>query len=95
MKKSKILPRGKYVLIKPNAADPKENEHGLLIPSNVEQEQRAIGKVEAVSPEIKDIKIGDEVVYGVFAGETVKLREADKEVEYKLVHDDDVIAFLK
>ncbi|SRR5258708_21710207 len=94
-KKPKIIPRGPYMLIKPIGDEPRENENGLIVPPKIEQEQRAQGTVEAVSSEIKDVKIGDTVIYGAYAGEELRLRENGKEVLYKLLHNDDVIAFVK
>jgi chaperonin GroES len=91
----KIEPRGKYILVKQDPEDARENEVGLIIPGNVEQEQKAQGKVEAVGGEVKGVKKGDRVVFGAYAGETIKTRENLKDVEYKLLHDDDVIAFLR
>jgi chaperonin GroES len=90
----KIQPRGKYILIKPDAVDNKPNEFGLVIPKTVEQEQKAYGEVLAVGSEIKDIKKGDRVIFGMFAGEEIKMQENGKEVTYKLAFDEDVIAFL-
>lgn len=95
MKKPKIIPRGKYMLIKPEVVDEREQDNGLIIPRTVEQEQKAQGTVEAVGSEISDVKVGDKVVYGAYAGEAMQMRENGKEVEYKLLHDDDVIAFIK
>ena len=92
---SKIIPRGKYILVKPEAKESKENEVGLLSPSNEEEEEKARGIVESVGTDVNGVKKGDKIIYGVFAGETLKLRENAKEVEYKLLHDDDVIAFIK
>lgn len=91
----KIIPRGKYILVKPDSKESKENEAGLLSPQNQDTEERAQGLVQAVGSEINDIKKGDQVVYGVLAGEVLMLKENGKEVEYKLLHDDDVIAFVK
>ncbi len=90
-----IIPRGKYILVKPQDKESKENDAGLFSPENEEGEERAQGKVQAVGSEIKDVKKGDQVVYGVLAGEVLKIKENGKEVEYKLLHDDDVIAFVK
>jgi len=84
-KKTKIIPRGKYILVLPDSADSRENENGLIIPSTVEQEQKASGIVKAVGFYAKDIKIGDHVVYGSYAGEDLTLREDSKEVKYKLL----------
>lgn len=93
--KPKIVPRGMYILVRPDSEDARQNENGLFIPATVEQEQKSTGIVEAVSEDIKDIKIGDHAIYGTYAGETIKMREDGKEVERKLLHNDDVIAFLR
>jgi chaperonin GroES len=91
----KILPRGKYMLVRQAEEESRENENGLIIPASEEQERKSQGTVEAVSAEIKDVKKGDVVVFGAFAGETLKVKEGKKDVEFKLLHDDDVIAFIK
>lgn len=93
--KPKIVPRGMYILIRPDSEDARQNENGLFIPATVEQEQKSIGTVEAVSSDIVSIKVGDRVIYGTYAGETIKMREDGKEVERKLLHNEDVIAFLR
>lgn len=95
MLKIKIIPRGKYVLVKPESDEPRESEHGLLVPSDVEQEKKARGLVIDVGKEIKDIIRGDKVVYGAYSGETLKILENSVKVEYKLLHTDDIIAFIK
>lgn len=96
MSKIRITPRGKNVLVKPDDSKKRETEGGILIPTNVEQEQKSIGTVVAVGPEaeVKDIVIGDRVMYGTYAGETIKVNEGGKEVEYKLLYDEDVLAFV-
>lgn len=90
----KIIPRGKYILVKPEKNEAKENEFGLAMPSNQEVEEKAIGIVIEVG-DIKDIKKNDKVVYGAYAGEVIETTEKGKKVEYKLLHDDDIIAFVK
>lgn len=91
MKKSNIHPRGKQVLVQPDSKESRENEHGLITPSNVEQEQKSIGKVIAVGPEIKDIKKGDRVIYGTYAGDDLSIEDND----YKLLNEEFVLAFIK
>lgn len=81
----KIIPLGYYVLVKVAEPDSRETENGLLIPSNVEQEQKSQGIVEAVGEKVTNVKKGDKVIYGTYAGETVKRQENGKEVEYKLL----------
>jgi chaperonin GroES len=94
MSKPTIKPRGQYILVKQDTPEDRENQFGLLMPSNVEQEQKSQGEVYAVSEQIKDIKKGDKVIYGMFAGEQLKVKENLKEVDYKLIHSDDIIAFI-
>ena len=95
MKNQKIQPRKNQILVRPDGEESRELGSGLLLPNAVEQEQKAIGTVIAVGPEISDVKKGDRVIYGAYAGEVIKMREDSKEVEYKLLFDEDVLAFIK
>ena len=94
---TKIIPRNKYVLVRPELPEVKESKSGLLLPANTEGEKKSQGVVEAVSKEVTDISKGDCVIYGTFAGEVVKIKpkKGGKEEEWHLVHTDDIIAFLK
>lgn len=94
-KKLKIIPRGQYMLIEPDAEESRVNEFGLFTPSNVDREKNATGIVREVGDTVKGIKKGDHVIYGAFAGEVLKTTENGKEVELRLVFDEDVIGFLK
>ena len=94
-KEKKIVPRGRHILVRPDDEASRTTESGLMVPSSVEQEQRAIGTVLAVGDGIKDVKKGDRVIYGAFAGETLNFSRDPKKVEYKLLFDEDVIAFIK
>jgi chaperonin GroES len=95
MKTPKIKPRGKQVLVVPDGEESRVSEHGLVTPGNVEQEKKAIGTVVAVGPEIKDMKKGDRVIFGVFAGERIRMRESAKEVDYILLFDEDILALIE
>lgn len=82
--------------MEPDGEESRESQHGLLTPSNVEKEQKAIGTVVAVGSEIKDIKKGDRVIYGAFAGEQLKLKDNPlKKVDYVLLFDEDILAFIE
>lgn len=94
MKTPKIRPRGKQILVQPDGETARVSAHGLVTPDNVEQEKKAIGTVLAVGPEIKDVKKGDRVIYGVYAGDKIKLGESMKEVDYVLLLDEEVLAFI-
>lgn len=91
----KIKPRKNQILVQPDGEPSRQTEHGLIMPSNVEQEQKAIGTVVAVGPEIKDVKKGDRVLYGAFAGESIAFSRDPKKVDYKLLFDEDVLAFIE
>lgn len=86
----KIIPRGKYILVKPDEKEITVNTAGLSSPENEEVEPKSTGIVMEVG-NIEDIKKGDKIVFGVLAGEVIEI----KGVEYKLLHDEDVIAFIK
>jgi len=89
------MPRTKQILVLPDAEEPRENHAGILTPNNVEQEQKAIGTVEAVGAGIEDVKVGDKVIYGMYAGEDLSLTdEIGKETKYKILFDEDVLALI-
>jgi len=75
---------------------PEVNQEPVMknLPPEEEQEQKAQGTVESVGSEVKDLKPGDRVLYGAFAGENIKTSESSKDVDYKLLLDEDVIAFI-
>lgn len=90
----KIQPRGKYILVKRDEAKSRVSEHGISAPSNTEQEEKAFGTVIAVGEKITDVKKGDRVIYGAFAGEEIEMDEKGKPVKYRLLEDEFVIAFI-
>ena len=91
----KIIPRGARILVKRDDAKGGVSEYGIVTPENVEKEQKAYGTVVEAGPDINDVKKGDRVVYGAYAGEDIEQDEKGKIVMYKLLDDEDVIAFLK
>ena len=88
--KFKIVPRKKQVLVRPDEDASRVTLTGLYRPDTVEQEKKAIGTVVAVSPEVKDIKVGDRVVYGVFAGDPINVDRVD----YKFLDEEFILGFL-
>lgn len=83
------------MLVRRDDAEGQVSDYGIVMPTNVEREEKAFGTVEAVGPAIKDLKRGDRVIFGAFAGETIELDEKGKKVTYKLLEDEFVIAFLR
>lgn len=95
MSQKQITPRGKRILVLRDKEETLVSEFGIALPANTEREQKAFGTVEAVGKGIDDVKKGDRVLFGAFAGETVEQTVKCKKVEYKLLDDEDVIAYIK
>lgn len=83
------------MFVRQDEPESKVTDFGLIVPEDDEQEQKASGVVLAVGDEVKGIKKGDHVIYGAYAGEKMKMKEGNKEVDFLLVHDEDVIAFIE
>jgi len=93
------------ILVKPNPEESRVSESGIITPGVVELERKAIGTIVAISPMFENVtapydvgipKVGDKVIYGVYAGETL----IDGKEEYKLLYvsedrDNEVLAFIK
>lgn len=92
MKTPTIKPRKLQILVKPDDKVSNVLDYGIVVPENEEQEQKAIGKVIAIGDGISDIAVDDTVIYGVFAGEELSFKNDGDEVEFILLHDDDVLA---
>ena len=97
---TKVTPRGKHILVRVEEEGSRENQFGLITPTNVEQERKSIGLVTAVGPDISGLSIGRRVIFGTYAGDDLKLTEptlsgGDMEVDYKILHDDDVLAIIE
>lgn len=95
MKIPTIKPRGKQVLVKPDDEKSRTSEYGIITPDNEEQETKAFGTVVAVGPEITDIKNDDRVIYAAFGGEQISFQDSDKDVDFVLLFEEDVLAFIE
>lgn len=96
-KRPKIIPRGAWVLVKPDDT-PTENEYGLTIPDSVDKEQKARGVIVRVGPLVKDLKTGMSVMYGVYAGEDIQFKRKEEEkdkIDLKLILDEDILAVIE
>lgn len=81
-----------WVLVEPVEEDEKQTTNGILLPQTEESEQKAQGKIIEIGEEVKTLKVGDQVIYGAYAGEVLKTKEDGKDKEYKLLLDEDIIA---
>ena len=88
-----VKPLSDRVLILPNPAEEK-TAGGLIIPDTAKEKPLA-GKVVAVGPgtsEVKmEVKEGDQVLYGKYAGTEVKLDDE----EYVVVRQSDILAIVE
>lgn len=92
-----IRPRGSWVLVQPEG-EKKENEFGLTVPDSVEKEKKAKGVILEVGPKVTDLKKGQMVIYGQFAGEEIQLghKEYEKDsVDIVLLLDEDILAIIE
>lgn len=88
----KIKPLSDRVLIQPNPAEEK-TAGGLYIPDTAKEKPLA-GKVIAVGPgtsEVKmEVKAGDTVLYGKYAGTEVQVEGVD----YLIMKQNDILAII-
>jgi len=91
----KITPRTDWILIVPEKVEDRVSEFGIVSPDNVEKERKAVGEVLKVGPDVEGIKKGDQCVYGVYCGEELTIKEKGKEIEYKLLKAEDVVAIIE
>ena len=94
----KLKPLSDRVVVTPSKAEEK-TKSGLFIPDTA-QEKPQEGKVMAVGPGKLDddgkrlpidVKVGDLVVYGKYSGQDFKFGE----VEYKVLHADEIYAIVE
>jgi len=93
-----LRPLGDRVLVKPS--DPKEVKKGGIIIPDTAKEKPQEGEVIAVGKGkigddgkvvAMDVKKGDKVLYGKYAGTEVKIED----VEYMIMGQDDILAIVE
>lgn len=95
----KLKPLGDRVVVKALTQE-EVTKSGIVLPDTVEKEKKEEGEVVAVgSGRLNDkgvrnapeVKVGDRVLFGKYAGEDVEVDE----VEYKVLKDEDVLAVIE
>lgn len=84
-----IQPLGDYVVSQAEAAQSK-TASGLYLPDNA-QEKPKVAKVLAVGKDVKQIKVGDKILYKTYSTTDVKVGSE----EYILVKEEDILATVK
>lgn len=90
----KLKPLSNRVIVKP-ITEKETTKSGIILPETVDKEKKAEGEVVAIGAGEKvlklGLKIGDKVIFGKYAGEEVKVDEA----EYKILSEEDVLAVIE
>jgi len=98
MSVKKIKPLGKRILVK--RAEASVTKGGILLPDSA-QEKPKQGEIVAAGPGAMqkdgsvtplDVKVGDRILFGAFAGTEVK---TDEEHDYLLMSEEDVLAVIE
>lgn len=93
MNTPKITPRKGQVLVKPDEVESNVTESGLIRPDNEEQEPKAYGTV--IASGVEGVDEGKHVIYGAYAGEKLNFSADPKHVDFVLLFDEDVLAFIE
>ena len=98
-----ISPLGDRVVVRPLETE-QVTASGIVIPDTASGEKPQEGKVLAVGPgelnddggrKPMDVKVGDKVLFGKYAGDDIKLKDATgKDVEVKIVHLDSILGIV-
>ena len=83
-----IKPLADRVLIEPKEAETK-TASGIYIPDTAKEKPQQ-GKVIAVGPGKKEVEVGEEVLYGKYAGTEVTVEDK----KYLIVKQSDILAIL-
>lgn len=84
-----IQPLADYVVAQAEEAQTK-TASGLYLPGGA-QEKPKVAKVVAVAKEVKNVKVGDRIIYKSYSNTDVKVGSD----EYILVKEEDVLATVK
>lgn len=84
-----IKPLADYVVAQQEEAETK-TASGLYLPDKA-QEKPKVAKVVAVAKNVKEVKVGDRIVYKSYSTTEVKVGKD----EYMLIKEEDVLATLK
>ena len=95
-----IKPLGDRILVKPFINE-EVTKSGIVLPDTAEKEKKEQGEVIAIGEGEKikklNLKVGDKVLFGKYAGDEVELDMPGKDgkVEYKFLKDEDVLAVIQ
>ncbi len=72
------------------AEEEEKTKGGLYVPDTAKEKPQK-GKVEAVGSEVKEIKVGDAVLFDKYSGSKVKMEDK----EYLIIKEEDVLGIVE
>lgn len=84
-----IQPMADYVVAQTEAAETK-TASGLYLPGGA-QEKPKVAKVVAVGKDVRNVKVGDRIIYGGYSNTDVKINQET----YMLIKEENVYATVK
>jgi chaperonin GroES len=88
-----IRPLGDRILVKPLEQE-EVTQSGIVLPGTAEKEKKAQGEIIAIGEGEKiaklNLKVGDKVLYGKYAGDEVEVDKA----EFRILKDEEILATL-
>ncbi len=80
-----LKPLGSRVLVEPIVE--KEKKYGTLVVANMSEEKPTLGTAKAIGPFVANVKAGNVVVYGRYAGTVITIGWDD----YLLIDESDIL----
>lgn len=84
-----IKPLGKRILVKRTKAP--STKGGIILPETAQEKPKS-GEVMAVGPENEEIKVGESVLFGSYAGTQIKTDHPDD--EFLILNEEDILGIL-
>lgn len=72
------------------AEEEERTKGGLYVPDTAKEKPQK-GKVEAVGSEVKELKVGDAILFDKYSGSKVKMEEK----EYLIIKEEDVLGVVE
>ncbi len=86
----KIKPLKERVVVKYSEEEIEKTAGGLYVP-DVAKEKPQKGVVEAVGSEVKELKVGDVVLFEKYSGAKIKYND----VEYLIIKEEDILGIIQ
>ena len=72
------------------AEEEERTKGGLYVPDTAKEKPQK-GKVEAVGSEVKEVKVGDSVLFDKYSGSKVKMNDQ----EYLIIKEEDILGIIE